>query len=125
MENFQLFMGCLGNGTSVCNKAVMEYGDYKKVAHISDHGVIKFYVSESYIPTDAMQKIRKAAEASKAEFMKKWNKKTDLQKYEYMLRIPTIGCGFTAMDLIDMNNRHLSLTDRVQLMEKTFFNTHI
>lgn len=27
---FKLFCGCLGNGTTVCNKAVTENGDYKK-----------------------------------------------------------------------------------------------
>lgn len=27
---FELFCGCLGNGTTVCNKAVTENGDYKK-----------------------------------------------------------------------------------------------
>lgn len=35
---FELFMCCLGNGVTVCNKAVMEYGDYKHIAHISDSG---------------------------------------------------------------------------------------
>ena len=44
-KKFDLFMGCLGNGLTVCNKAVMENGDYKMVAHISPAGNIKFYVS--------------------------------------------------------------------------------
>lgn len=35
-RNFKLFLGCLGNGVTVCNSAVMEYGDFKKVAHISN-----------------------------------------------------------------------------------------
>lgn len=29
MKKFELFMCCLGNGTTICNKAVEEYGDYK------------------------------------------------------------------------------------------------
>lgn len=28
-QKFELFMGCMGNGTTVCNKAVYEHGDYK------------------------------------------------------------------------------------------------
>ena len=31
MKKFDLFMGCLGNGVTVCNKAVEQHGDYKKV----------------------------------------------------------------------------------------------
>lgn len=33
-QNFKLFLGCLGNGVTVCNSAVMEDGDFKMVAHI-------------------------------------------------------------------------------------------
>ena len=31
-QNFKLFLGCLGNGVTVCNSAVMEDGDFKMVA---------------------------------------------------------------------------------------------
>lgn len=37
-RNFELFMYCLGNGITVCNKAVMEHNDYKQIAHISANG---------------------------------------------------------------------------------------
>ena len=53
---FELFCGCFGNGTTVCNKAVTENGDYKKIAHISEGGNIRLYVAESYIPADEMEK---------------------------------------------------------------------
>lgn len=39
-RNFKLFLGCLGNGVTVCNSAVMEGGDFKMVAHISNEGKI-------------------------------------------------------------------------------------
>lgn len=125
MAKFDLFMGCLGNGVCVSNKAVMEHGDYKKVAHISEHGVIKLYVSEDYIPEEAMQRIRNTAEANKAEFLEKWNKKTDIQKYSYMLDIPTIGCGYNAFTLAGEQNKHLPLAERVAIMEEIFFKTHM
>ena len=125
MAKFELFMGCLGNGVTVCNKAVTEHGDYKKVAHISEHGHIKLYVSEDYIPADAMQRIRNTAEANKAEFLEKWNRKTDIQKYSYMLDIPTIGCGYNAFTLAGEQNKHLPLAERVAIMEKVFFDTHM
>ena len=85
MENFKLFMGCLGNGITVCNKAVREYGDYKKVAHISEKGNIKFYVSDGYIPADAMEKIRNAAERQKESYRKYWESLDVGRKYEIIL----------------------------------------
>lgn len=39
-EKFELFMCCLENGVTVCNKAVMENNDYKIIAHISQCGNI-------------------------------------------------------------------------------------
>ena len=124
-NKFELFLGHLGNGTTVCNKAVMEHGDYKKIAHISEHGVIKFYVPESYIPNDAMQKIKSVAANDKTKFMENWNKKDYLQKYTFMMDIPTIGCGYSAVQLVDKENSHLSIEERVLLMEKVFFETHM
>lgn len=35
MASFELFLGCLGNGITVCNKAVMAAGDYKNIAQHS------------------------------------------------------------------------------------------
>ena len=61
MADFELFIGYLGNGATVCNKAVQENGDYKMVAHISVAGNIKYYVKEDYIPEDAMEKIKATA----------------------------------------------------------------
>lgn len=125
MKKFELFMCCMGNGTTVCNKAVIEQGDYKTIAHISEHGNIKLYVSENYIPPDAMQKIKSVAAESKERFLESWNKKSYIQKWEYMMDIPAIGCGYNAMQLVDRENKNLSMKDRVVLMEKVFFKTHM
>ena len=65
---FKLFMGCLGNGTTVCNSAVMENGDYKTIAHISSAGNITFYVDESYIPAEDMTKIRNISKSDSEKF---------------------------------------------------------
>lgn len=74
MEKFELFLGCLGNGTTVCNKAVEVNGDYKTIAHISEGGNIKFYVSESSIPSDAMERIKEVAARDKAKFQADFEK---------------------------------------------------
>lgn len=125
MKKFELFLCSMGNGTTVCNKAVNEHGDYKTIAHISEHGHIELYVSENYIPSNAMQKIKKLAAESKERFLESWNKKSYIQKWGYMMDIPTIGFGYNAIQLVDRENKNLSMKDRVALMEKVFFETHM
>lgn len=82
---FELFMGCLGNGITVCNKAVCENSDYKRVAHISNAGNVKLYVKESYIPTEDMQKIKNAAEKQRMDFVKYFENMSELQQYGIIL----------------------------------------
>lgn len=67
MSEFELFIGYLGNGATVCNKAVMESGDYKTVAHISPAGHIKLYVDSKYIPKEDMDKINAVATRHRQE----------------------------------------------------------
>lgn len=84
-KKFELFMCCLGNGTTVCNKAVKEHGDYKMIAHISNGGNIKFYVSEDYIPEEDMQKIRRSAEYNREQFRTQFEKMDKYKQYERIL----------------------------------------
>lgn len=63
MKNFELFMGELGNGLTVCNKAVMEHGDYKQIAHISPAGNIKWYIPVSSVPGPDLLRIEHTADA--------------------------------------------------------------
>lgn len=70
-EKFELWLGCFGNGLTVCNKAVEVNGDYKTVAHISNAGNIKLYVKESYIPREDMERIKEVAENNKKSFIEK------------------------------------------------------
>ena len=84
-KKFELFMCCLGNGTTVCNKAVMEHNDYKTIAHISNGGNIKLYVAENYIPESAMQTIKSVAEKSKEEFQRKFLLLPAIKQYEQIM----------------------------------------
>lgn len=68
MKKFELFFGCLGNGTTVCNKAVEENGDYKIIAHISNGGNITYRGDKSSIPVEALDKIEQVAERDKQKF---------------------------------------------------------
>lgn len=70
-KKFELFIGYLGNGATVCNSAFMENGDYKQIAHISVAGNIKLYVKEDYIPKDAMEKIKATAQSHREQTIKR------------------------------------------------------
>lgn len=85
MKNFDLFLGCLGNGITVCNKAVLEHGDYKRVAHISPAGNVRLYVSPNYIPAADMGRISAAASRNKAEFSRRFELLSAVAQYEKIL----------------------------------------
>ena len=88
-QKFKLFIGYLGNGATVCNSAVMEGGDYKTIAHISNAGNIKLYVKPGYIPEDAMEEIKKTA----ADHRKKTEERLALVMVEHLRKSPTIRRG--------------------------------
>ena len=88
-RNFKLFLGCLGNGVTVCNSAVMEDGDFKMVAHISNEGKITWYVGEDYPPADALASIRACAEQERAKYETWLNGLSPAARREYQLeRLP-------------------------------------
>lgn len=86
MKKFELFMGCLGNGITVCNKAVQENGDYKTIAHIRETGKIKWYVNpDSYVPSDAFLKIEHAANVQSEKWEKWFSAMPETKQYEFLL----------------------------------------
>lgn len=70
-EKFELFGGRLGNGITVCNKAVMEDGDFKYICHISPEGEINWRVPRSYCPEDALKTIDRWAAEEQSKY-EKW-----------------------------------------------------
>ena len=115
MKKFKLWMGCLGNGITVCNSAVEHSGDYKHIAHISDNGKIKLYVSESYIPVEDMRRIEQAAAEQRKTFLTEWNKQSDIKKYEKLLDMLYLS---DLTEIID--NRELSLAEKVKRLEAKY-----
>ena len=125
-NQFELFGGCLGNGTTVCNKAVEENGDYKVIAHISNGGRIKWYIKnpDGYVPAGDMEKIQGWADAAKKKFLEDWSRLPDLQKYGKML--DTI--DYTVLlthPLKDQLKACTDLREKVQLLEKIYFEKYI
>ena len=114
-KNSKLWMGCLGNGITVCNSAVEESGDYKHIAHISDNGKITLYVSENYIPVEDMQRIEQTAAEKRKTFLTEWNKQSDIRKYEKLLDMLYLS---DLTEIID--NRELSLAEKVKQLEAKY-----
>lgn len=90
MKKFELFMGCLGNGITVCNKAVQENGDYKKIAHIGETGNIKWYVDPaSYVPGNDLLKIEHTANVQSEKWERWFSSLPEVKQYEFLLdRVP-------------------------------------
>lgn len=100
MKKFELFMGHLGNGIIVCNKAVEENGDYKSVAHIAECGKITWYVNPmGYVPSDALEKIEKCARANKDKWEQWLDSMPESQQYEKLLDAVPTNIMLYAMDL--------------------------
>ena len=85
MKKFELFMGCLGNGVTACNKAIEENGDYKKIAHIAECGKITWYVKPNSIPGDALIRIEHEADTMNANWKKWLNNMPIMKRYETLL----------------------------------------
>ena len=115
MKKFKLWLGCLGNGITVCNSAVEEHGDYKHIAHISDSGKIKLYVSKNYIPVENMRRIEQAAAEQRKTFLNEWNKQSDIRKFEKLLDM----CSHSDFMEIACNKR-ITLAEKVKRLEANY-----
>jgi hypothetical protein len=108
-------MGCFGNGITVCNSAVESNGEYKHIAHISNNGIIKLYVSEKYIPVEDMRRIERAATDRRKTFLTEWNKQLDIRKYEKLLDM----CSYSDFMKI-AHNKGMTLAEKVKRLEEQY-----
>jgi hypothetical protein len=112
---FKLFMCCLGNGTTVCNSAVMENGDYKTIAHISPAGNITFYVDESYIPAEDMTKIRNIAKSDAEKFRHDFEMRDELTQYSRILD------SFTTSMFLEATNDKRPLSEKLPELREKYY----
>lgn len=113
-KQFELFMGCLGNGITVCNKAKLIYGDYEYVAHISPQGRIAWHVPQDQIPKKEKQRILKAAEDQKEEFKSWWNVLDVWKKYEFFER------NLPWKDFREVLTSNMSVEEKVKVLEQKY-----
>lgn len=116
MKKFELFMCCLGNGITVCNKAVMEHGDYKHIAHISDCGKITWYVEPNSIPGDVLLIIEHDADAMYSNWNEYINGMSELKAYEYLLdRLPHAAFMHVVQEM-----KNAELWERIHYMKMVY-----
>ena len=117
MKKFELFMGCLGNGVTVCNKAVIENGDYKHIAHIAECGKITWYVNPStYVPGDALLRIEHDADAMRANWEKWLDDMPIMKRYETLLdKVPHIAF----MHVIQ--NKEMDIEEKIAYMKNVCY----
>lgn len=113
-KKFELWFGCLGNGITVCNSAVMENGDFKHIAHIQPYGKVKLYVKKDYIPTEDLKRIYDMAEKEKVNFLEQWNKLPLIRRYETMLDYLSIN---EFLEWTKENKKHETLEQKVEVLQ--------
>lgn len=114
-------MGYLGNGCTICNKAVYENGDYKTIGHISNAGNIKLYVKPEYIPENAMSHIKETAERHKEKTISYLDSMLN-HEYGYSRILDEI-CDYTPFNvwhtLLDQI-RDKNQSDKVDMIKKCY-----
>ena len=121
MKKFELFIGCLGNGLTVCNKAAEENGDYKTIAHISECGKITWYVNPStYVPGDALLRIEHDADAMRANFEKWLDSMPKTMQYEKLVDMVPLNIFLYASNLGGGIERKIKYLKNVIYQKSTF-----
>lgn len=120
-EKFELFLGCLGNGITVCNKAVEENGDYKTIAHIAECGKITWYVNPStYVPGDALLRIEHDADAMHANFEKWLDSMPKTMQYEKLVDMVPLNIFLYVSNLGGGIERKIEYLKNVIYQKSTF-----
>lgn len=121
MKKFELFMCRLGNGITVCNKAAVENGDYKVIAHIAECGKITWYVNPiNYVPDADILKIGHCANAQTEKWEKWLASMPEPQQYETLLDAVPISVMLYVSNLGGGLSRKIAYLKKV-CYEKSYF----
>lgn len=118
MKNFELFMGCLGNGITVCNKAIEKNGDYKTIAHIAENGNIKFYTEPGKIPGKDLLKIEHTANVQYEKFKKWLYSLPEARRYQFLLD------RMKHDDFMSALRMNGNMADKIAYLETKFYQMH-
>ena len=116
MRKFELFMGRLGNGVTVCNSAVQESGDYKMIAHIAECGKIKWYIDRQTVPADALERIERTAAEEREAWEKHLSCIGEARAYGYLLdNVPHADFMHVVRDM-----KEASRTEQIEYLKSAY-----
>lgn len=105
MTRSDLFLGYLGSGITVCDKSREEYGDYKRIAHIRESGIIKWYIDRSTLPAEVLGIIISHADRKHREFLSCFQSMPLIEQYAYLLNRSTLSDFLTATTLPTLQHK--------------------
>ncbi|MCD8089506.1 MAG: YodL domain-containing protein [Clostridiales bacterium] len=108
-EKSSIHFGLLGNGITVYDISREKDNDYLTVAHISDKGVVKYYVDD--LKETDKELIQREADKQKAAFTEKWNELNIEKKYDRIL------AAADTNQLVQITGDMISTEDRVKKYE--------
>lgn len=113
-----LCFGLLGNGITVydVSKFDKQANDYLTIAHISDEGIIKYYVDKSSLTLNEIKSIESQAADKKSEFIKHWNSLSIEDKY---IRIYNIAVNLPKSQWDAFYNDKIGIADKVKKYERS------
>lgn len=117
MNKFELFAGCLGNGITLCNKAVIADGDYKVIGHISEGGNLKLYVKQNSIPAKDMETINQMVQENKNKFRTYFESQSETRQYATILNSMPLG------ELVDNHKDKRPLSEKLPELREKYYKT--
>ena len=88
---YDLMFGRLGNGTTVCNMAREEHGDYQHVAHIDDCGAISWDIDPAKLPPYVLEDVNASAARDAAKYREQFLALPKLRALDELNRWLTAG----------------------------------
>ena len=85
MRKYDIGFFCLGNGVTVCNRAVMQNGDYKIIAHISAGGNVDYRENKERMPTYIIEAIEDMADSERKKYREYFCNLPKGRQYDIML----------------------------------------
>lgn len=96
---------CLGNGLTIADRNRMEYGDYKRIAHIQPWGKITWSVRRESLPADDVLTIERHAARMKGEYLAYWHKLPLIDRYDKLLNAAPAAAFLASFQIAGLANK--------------------
>lgn len=114
MNKIKLAGFCYANGIHWCDINVYNNGYYKRIALVTNSGIVKWDVNKDTLPHDVIKRIETDGERTKVEFMRKWNSLKEIDKFIKIMDSLTI----SELTLI---NKDTPAAEVIKRFEQSYF----